>query len=437
MEIKDSHALIFSAVKKFFTGTLLSRMTGFLRDLTMAFCFGSAPQVALFMVAFRLAHLLRRLFGEGALQGGFVPHFELLRKRDEVEAAQFYRDLGSSLMLTAGAIVAVGMGLCWIVHTDLFLMMLLMLPSILFLSLYALDSAVLQCKKRYFLGASAPALFNVVWIIAALFLRRQEIRSAMFGLSACVLLAFAAQWWVTARPVLRWVRSMPKQGIRLFSPEVRSLFKPLSFSLIGVGAAQINGALDALFATLAHPSGPAYLWYAIRIEQLPLALLGIAFANALLPPLSRAAQAGNWDLYRDLQRKALRKCTLLLLPCTIGMLTLADFGIGILYGHGAFLKTDVAATALCLKAYALGLIPTAYTLLLANGFYARKEYKHPMRCSLLAIATNALLNTLFVFVFAWGPAGIALATSLGALVNVAALAGGLRPFAPPAKAQAP
>lgn len=415
--MRDSHFSVLGSAKRFFSGTLISRIMGMMRDLSMAFCFGSAPQVAAFMVAYRLANLLRRLFGEGALQGGFVPHFELLRNQNEQQAISFYRDLKVSMILSVGGIIAVGMAFCWLIGGDIPLMMLLMLPGVLFLSLYALDNAVLQCEKKYFLGASAPAFFNLVWVVSAFSLRQWETRPAMFALSFSVLLAFAVQWWVTARPVMRWSHGSPKTPLRPFSSEVRSLFKPFSFSLIGVGAAQINSALDALFAAWSHPSGPAYLWYAIRIEQLPLALLGIAFANALLPPLSRAAQAGSWDLYQELLRKALKKCTLLLLPCTIGMIVFAEFGVGLLYGHGAFLKGDIGETALCLQAYALGLIPSAYALLLASGFYARKEYRWPMRCSLLAIGANLIFNFLLVFWFSSGPSGIALATSLSAWIN--------------------
>lgn len=415
--MNDSHSSVIASAKKFFSGTLLSRVMGMVRDLSMAFCFGGAPQVAAFMVAYRLANLLRRLFGESALQGGFVPHFELLRNQNEAEAIRFYRDLKLSMILVVGAIIALGMLFCGLFSSDILFMMLLMLPGVLFLTLYALDSAVLQCGKKYFLSASAPALFNLVWIVSAFALRQWEIRSAMFALSASIFFAFGAQWWVTARPVIRWSRSSAKTALRPFSSEVRALFKPFSYGLIGIGASQINSALDALFAAWSDPSGPAYLWYAIRIQQLPLALLGIALANALLPPLSRAAQAGSWERYQELLQKALRKCTVLLLPCMVGMILFAEFGVSLLYQHGAFLKSDALATSRCLQAYALGLVPTAYVLLLANGFYARKEYHWPMRCSLISIASNVVLNTLFVFEFSWGPSSIALATSLSSFLN--------------------
>src|SRR5690606_33001542 len=115
----------------------------------------------------------------------------------------------------------------------------------------------------------------------------------------------------------------------LFSKEVRVLLKPLSFGLAGVGAAQVNSALDALFARCSDPSGPAYLWYAIRIQQLPFALLGIALSGALLPALSRACSKN----YPDLLREGIRKGVALMVPCSVGMIVLSHAGLDLLYGR--------------------------------------------------------------------------------------------------------
>ena len=430
----DTTSSIMRSAKSFFAGTLLSRVMGMLRDITMAFCFGSAPEVAAFMVAYRLANLFRRLLGEGNLQGGFVPHFERLRLEGEATAAKLYRDTFYALILVVLAMVGIGAVVCWVstfyLDSDIPRMMLLMMPGVVFLCLYALNSSVLQCQKCYFLPAVAPVLFNGAWIAAALLLVGQKINTAMFHLSIGVLIAFALQWWITSRPVTQWViREVGwSEWLRPhpFSSQVRTLIKPLALGIVGVGAAQINSALDAIFARLADPSGPAYLWYSIRIQQLPLALFGVALAGALLPPLSRMMQSGAVDRYRELLQNALKQSSALMFPCTAGMIVLAFAGLDLLYGHGGFQNSDVRETQLCLQCYAIGLIPMVYVLLLANGFYAQKNYGWPMRCSLIAVGCNTLLNIIFVFVFHWGAASIALATSFSAYLNCAMLVYGLQ-----------
>jgi len=430
----DSESSIIRSARSFFAGTLFSRVMGMGRDVVMAFCFGSAPEVAAFMVAYRLANLCRRLFGEGNLQGAFVPQFERLRTQGEGPAALFYRDLFFSVLVILTLVMATAGIVCWgassMLHSDIPLMMVAMFPGVIFLSLYALDSSVLQCQKRYFLPAVAPVAFNAVWIIIALLLNGRDLRIAMFMLSFGVLVSFAAQWWTVSHSVAKWVNQTV--GWRtwfqphLFSDEVRSLLKPISFGIVGIGAAQINSAVDAIFARLADPSGPAYLWYAIRIQQLPLALFGIALSGALLPPLARAIQSESFDRYRELLQGGLKKSAALMIPCSAALFVLAMPGLDLLYGRGNFQSGDVFNSGICLQAYAIGLVPMVYILLLANGFYARKEYEWPMKCSLISVGCNAFLNVIFIFGFHWGAVSIAMATVLSAFLNCSLLAKGLQ-----------
>jgi putative peptidoglycan lipid II flippase len=424
----DSPASLFRSFRHFFAGTMLSRIMGMVRDVTMAFCFGGAPEVAAFMVAYRLANLFRRLLGESNLQAGFVPEFERLRLESEEKANTLYRDLFVAILVVLAFLIAIsGVVCCFlqrVLESDIPMMTFCMLPGVLFLCLYALNSAILQCQKRYFLPAVAPVLFNAVWIVSALLLYGKAPREAMFTLSLAVCVAFLLQWLMTHGCMkVHWKDWL---SARPFSKEVRSLLKPLAYGIVGIGAVQINSALDAIFARLADPSGPLYLWYAIRIQQLPLSLLGIALANAMLPPLSRAHQSGERGRYRELLKKSLKQGVLTMGLASLGMMVFAHLGVSILYGHGNFLSGDVRETVLCLRGYAVGLVPMVLVLLFSNGFYAQKEYKWPMRCSMIAVACNVFLNSLFVFFFHWGSVSIALATSASAFVNCGLLAYGLR-----------
>jgi putative peptidoglycan lipid II flippase len=227
------------------------------------------------------------------------------------------------------------------------------------------------------------------------------------------------QWLVTAfeewrlLPLKEWLKP------QLFSAEFKKLIKPLSLGAIGIGAVQCNSALDAIFARMADLQGPAFLWYAIRIEQLPFSLLGLALSGALLPALVREPER-----QRELLQHALKNAATLMIPCTFGMFALGTVGINLLYGHGSFSPSDVVATTHCLWAYGAGLAPSVFVLLLAARFYAEKNYRQPTLASLGAVALNVALNALFVFGFGWGTISVAIATTLSACVNMALLARG-------------
>ncbi|HEY4255122.1 MAG TPA: murein biosynthesis integral membrane protein MurJ [Chlamydiales bacterium] len=428
--MSDNTRSVLRSAKHFFLGTLLSRFSGFFRDVAMAFCFGSAPEVASFMVAYRLANLCRKLFGESNAQAGFTPHFEKARGEGDKAAFFFYRDAAWSMgVLILAVVLLIEVGL-WFLRPHLpgewqevALLSMWMSPGLLFITLFGLHNALLQCQKKAFWPAAAPVAFNMAWIGAALL--AANLPEAMRPLSLGITLAYGLQWFLTAFQVWRELGSFVslKEWFqpRLFSLEWRSMFRAMMLGILGVGAVQINSALDALFSKIADPSGPAYLWYAIRLEQLPLALFGIALAGALLPPLARALRQESLDNYRTLLGDALRHSLALIIPCTFGLFALGESGLNLLYGHGDFSPADVLATKECLWGYALGLIPAVVVLLVAQGFYARKNFAVPTIASLASVAVNIALNSLLVFVFQWGAVSIALATSFSAWVNMAIL----------------
>ena len=299
--------------------------------------------------------------------------------------------------------------------------MFLMMPGVLFICLFGLCSGLLQCEKRYFGTGFAPAAFNCVWIIAVFCLKDTAIPSAVASLSLAVILAFFVQWMMIApqtvsliRPLLGWKECLRPQ---LFSLELRQMIKPFLLGTIGIAATQVNSTLDAIFARCASLEGPAYLWYAIRIQQLPLSLFGIALATALLPPLSRAVKEGNLLQYLKLLQFSLRRSFSLIFPCTLGIFALGAAGVNLLYGHGDFTGEAIFQTVLCLWGYGLGLVPSVFVLLLAPAFYAKKQYKIPMQGAVFSMILNLFLTSFFVFILEWGALSIALATSVCAWAN--------------------
>jgi len=432
----DSTKAIFSSARRFFSGTLLSRISGLARDIAMAYAFGTGAAVAGFLVAFRFAHLLRRLFGEGAMQAAFVPQFEHLRLEDPRKAAFFFRDLQKSVVLILFGIIVVGGAALWAMfHSNLFspannqilLLTALMLPSLLFICLFGLNASVLQCDKRFFLTGVAPVAFNIVWIIAALSLINLPEEQAMHWLAGGIIIASIAQWAVTAYQTRTIITSCGGKGLHWFEKnpygnDLGRIARPLVYGVLGVAATQINNFLDAIFARYASLEGPAYLWYAVRIEQLPLALFGIALAGALLPPLSRAFKSGDQKTYLEFLFYSLRNTVLLLLPLSFVLWMMGSSGISVAYGRGDFDARSIEGTTKCLWMYAVGLLPMGLVQVLAPAFYARQNYSIPMQASVASMACNVLLNTLFVMGLGWDAASIALATSISAWLNAAILA---------------
>lgn len=432
------HSILHSA-KRFFSGTMVSRLSGLARDIAMAFAFGTDSALAAFLVAFRFAHLLRRLFGEGAFQTAFIPTFEELRQQSQQRAGRFFVDLYGSLTIFLVLLIAGGMVGCGLLlqggslspgNAEITWLTLLMMPSLLFICLFGLNASLLQCDKHFFLPAVAPTAFNFFWIVGALSMMGMAPAQAMPWLALFVNGACCCQWFVTLPATWRIVDSFGLdsvwKGIRLYTSDIRRLAHPLLLGMIGVGAAQINNALDAIFARYASAEGPAYLWYAIRVQQLPLALIGIALSGALLPALSRAIKSGDFDKYRHLLTSTLINCLWLILPITAALFLFAEWGITLLYGRGDFGAESILQTTHCLWGYGIGLVPMALILILAPGFYALNDYRTPMCASIASMAVNIALNSWFVFGLGWGATSVAIATSLSAWLNFFWLAVALR-----------
>lgn len=418
-----------SYAKRFFSGTLLSRFSGMFRDIAMAFAFGDHPSVAAFMVAFRFSQFFRRIFGEGSLQATFIPHYEQLRIESPKRAALFFRELTFYVsLILIGLILFSSLSLKLLLLTpwakemhEIFDLCLWMMPSLLFACLYALNTAGLQCHNSFFLGGVAPVFCNLLWIAGCFWIKNPDMKQAMGTFSIFVVLGFLLQWLITVPKTFKKMDLSFKEWFssRFFLPkaEIRLLLKAFFLSTIGVGATQINSTLDALFAHLGNIKGPVYLWYAIRIEQLPLALFAIALISAITPTLSRAIKEKKLEEGKALFIKSKVRLSLFMLLCTFGVFSLAIPGITLIFKHGKFESNAIFATASCLYAYGLGLLPSALVTLYSVVFYAFGDFKTPTKASVISVVVNVFLNALFVFGFNWAETSVAIATSLSAVIN--------------------
>lgn len=432
--MSDSTHTILRSASRFFSGTMLSRISGMLRDIAMAYAFGTQSAVAALLVAFRLAHLLRRLLGEGAMQTALIPHFEELRRNSPQRAGIFFRDLAFSITHLLIVLIVVIMGLLAGLYysgilsegnAEIVWLTFLMMPSLLFICLYGINAALLQCEKSYFIPSVSPVLFNIVWIIGVFCTWFFPLPTAMSFLSLFISLACLAQWIATAPSVHAILKSQcgmrPWKNFKLYSADVKSLTKPLVLGIIGLAASQINNAVDAVFARWADPEGPAILWYAIRLQQLPLALFGIAISGALLPPLSRAYKAADYVKFNQFINYAIRKSLLLMIPMTAGLFLLGHYCITLIFGHGNFSSESILKTTHALWGYTCGLIPMAMILVVAPIFYAKGDYRTPSLASTYSMGLNIILNSAMVAIFDLGATSIALATSISAWFNLAYL----------------
>lgn len=411
---------VFRNALRFIFGTSLSRILGLIRDVVMSFSFGATVELASFMVAYRFANLFRRLLGEGPVQASLIPLLERKKQESALLAYAFYRKTLWSYSVLLGSITLLLGGLFFFLGQVfneewalVFHYATWMAPSLGFIGLYAVHGAFLQSEGKYFLFAAAPALFNLVWIGMAL-LASQQSEGRMQWLSFGIVLAFMSQ---SLFSFFATVLAQPK-GKKWHVPfrEVVPLFRPMLLSILGASALQMNSLLDAFFAKIADPQGPAFLWYALRVAQLPVSLFGVAISSALLPALSRLVQSP--ELYQERLRKTLLSTLYGVVPVFFGLLALASSGLNLLYGRGHFSSQDVGATLGCLFGYAPSLIPSVGILILSTGFYAKTTYSKPMVASLVAVASNMLVNSLLIFYFQLGAMSIALATSISAWINV-------------------
>jgi len=290
---KVSTTKIFQYAKRFLSGTLISKCFGVVRDIAFAYAFGASGAIASFMVAFRLAHFFRRFIGESGLSVAFIPYFQRQKNISEEKAAFFFRDMLVYVFVTLSIGVVILSGIFQVSSSYLVgdwshiarLTSILSL-SLLFIGLYAMNQAYLQTYGSYFTASMAPVCFNIFCIIGALLAHKQSYMTPFFFLAMMALLGFVAQWFFTVPAMLKRLLPQLKGGLFKDFGQSRSLAKKVMTSgalgLLGIAAVQMNSVVDGLFAKLIDPSGPAYLWYAIRIYQLPLSLFAVSIASALL-----------------------------------------------------------------------------------------------------------------------------------------------------------
>jgi putative peptidoglycan lipid II flippase len=410
--------------------TLLSRISGFVRDVLIAVTFGAGALTDAFFVAFRIPNLLRRLVAEGAFAQAFVPVLGEYRARQGEPATRALADrvlgmLGFWLVvITAVGVVAapllvylVGSGLARDAGTfDLTVTMLrICFPYILFISLVAFAAGILNTYGSYKAPAFAPVLLNVA-LIAAIVWLAPRMQQPIVALAWGVFAGGLAQLFFLA-PFLRRFGMFPRPRWDPKDEGVIRILKLMGPAALGVSVAQVSLIINTSIATNLAQGSVSWLYYADRLMEFPSALLGVALGTVILPSLVRHHQQDDPGAYSRVLDWGLRVTLLLAAPAAVALGLLAVPLVSTLFWHsdGAFTRNDVIMTRHALIAYAVGLAGIVLVKVLAPGFYARQNIRTPVKIAIATLVVTQLLNVAFV---PWlGHAGLALAIALGGCFN--------------------
>ncbi len=415
--------------------TMISRVLGFVRDQLIAFTLGTGPVAEAFFVAQRFPNLFRALFAEGAFNNAFVPLFaKRVEGEGEAKARAFAVEVFSVLLawlvlFSALAMIAMplviyviapgfkGEGEKFQLAVDL---TRICFPYLLFMSLTALQSGVLNSLNRFTAAAAAPILLNLVMIasnVVAWLLGTGNSAATGYIFAWGIFAAGVAQYALLAiacrRAGMPLVPRWPK--LTLDVKRVVALSVP---GIVSGGVMQINLVVATMIATTID-GAVAYLYYADRLYQLPLGVIGVAIGVVLLPDLSRKLRAGNEAGALNSQNRALELSLFLTLPSAIALMAIPAPIIHTVFEHGAFTRADTLAVAPAVLAFASGLPAFSMTKVFQPGFYAREDTKTPMRFAIVSVLVNVAAS--LVLSRYLGHVGIALATSLAAWVNAGLL----------------
>ncbi len=412
---------------------MASRALGFARDMLIAALAGTGPVADAFFIALRVPNLFRRLFGEGAFNAAFVPEFSgILATEGPEPARQFAQEaiavMAFWLLLLTGIgevfmpqlMHVLAPGFADVPGKEALTIDLarITFPYVFLICLAALLSGVLNGLDKFAAAAAAPLVFNGVSIGAMLLLTPYVPtvgHSLAWGVTVSGVLQLALLAWAVRRSGMTLHIPRPR-----LTPRMRILLRRMGPGLVGAGVTQLNLAVDVVIVSFLPPGSASLLYYADRVNQLPLGVIGTAVGTALLPLLSRQARSGLAAEAVDTLNRAIEITLVLTLPAALALAVSGRPIMLVLFSRGAFDATSAMLGAQSLAAYAIGLPAFVLLKVLVPAFFAHGDTSTPVRVGMAAIALNLCLNLLFMVPLQH--VGPALATSVSAIFNVTLLA---------------
>jgi putative peptidoglycan lipid II flippase len=407
--------------------TLLSRVTGFLRDIMLAAIIGAGPVADAFFVAFRLPNHFRAIFAEGAFNAAFIPAYARVRTQGGPQAASLFGDRIFTLLL-ASQIVLLALALVFTPQAIEVLapgfsrepqqfalavsLTRITFPYLLLITLVTLWGGILNALHRFAAAAAAPILLNVT----------------MMATLACVFLfpsaGHAAAWGVLISGVLQallvggdtfYAGVMTSFRTLKWDDDVKRFFKALGPATVGSAGTQLALFADTIIASFLSAGAISALYYADRIDQLPIGVIGIAIGTVLVPEMTHRLAIGDDVGARSAQNRAIEFALLLAVPCVVAFVAVPGPIMRGLFMRGAFTAQDAHASAMTLMAYTIGLVPFVLIRSVVAPFLARGDTATPVKAALIGTAVNIAFKVALMFPLA--QVGLALATSIGAWIN--------------------
>ncbi len=438
---------LFKAASTVSLLTLVSRITGLVRELLMASVFGVSAMTDAFNVAFRIPNLFRRVLGEGAFSQAFVPVLAATRAEEGDDGAKALIDhVGTLLAWTLVLLCIAGvLGAPWMVWAmasgmkqspqgfdAAVTMTRWMFPYIGFMSLVALAGGILNTWKKFAVPAASPVLLNIALILsitlgAPLFARHgiEPIYAQAAGVMLGGLLQLAIQV-----PALLRLGLLPRIGVRWSAiraawadPTTRKVARLMLPALLGVSVAQVSLLINTQIASHLATGSVSWITYADRLMELPTALLGVALGVVLMPQLASARAKQDDERYSAMLDWGLRLVVVLSVPCMVALLVFAKPLVAVLYHYGAFADRDVQQTTLALAGYGVGIVGIVAIKVLAPGYFAKHDMRTPMLIAVAVLVFTQMMN--LVLVPYLQHAALTLSIGVGAVINATWLLVGL------------
>ena len=407
--------------------TLVSRVTGFLRDIMLAAIIGAGPVADAFFVAFRLPNHFRAIFAEGAFNAAFIPAYARIRTEDGARAANDFGDRIFTLLFLS-QVVLLALALAFTPQVIELLapgfsrepqqfalavsLTRITFPYLLLITLVTLWSGILNALHRFAAAAAAPILLNITMMatLALAYWFPSAGHAAAWG----VLISGVLQVFLVAGDSL-YARVMTWFRVPRWDKDVQRFFKALLPATLGSAGTQLALFADTIIASFLSAGAISALYYADRIDQLPIGVIGIAVGTVLVPEMTQRLALGDDIGARAAQNRAIEFALLLALPCVAAFLTVPGLIMRALFMRGAFTAADADAAALTLVAYTIGLVPFILIRSIVAPFLARGDTATPVKAALIGTAVNILFKIALMFPLA--QVGLALATSIGAWLN--------------------
>jgi len=427
---------IAKAVAIFSSFTLISRILGFVRDILSASILGAGLVADCFFVALKLPNFFRRLFAEGAFSASFIPVFSAtLAQGGKEEALSFAETAFSSLIMVLLVVVALmeifAPGVIYILAGGFssdqakfqlaVLLTRITFPFLLFISLVSLLGGILNALGKFSETAATPIILNLSMISALIFFSGQFATPAHALALAVSFAGFVQLIWLylACRRFGYRIRIVKPR----MTPKVKEMLIIMMPAALGAGVIQINLMIDMIIASHLPDGSISYLFYADRLNQLPIGVIGVALGTVLLPLLARNIAEGDAKQVSINQNKAIELGLFLTIPAAAAFMIMPFQLIHVLFERNAFTTEDSWQTAWALMAYAAGLPAYVLAKIFSPGYFARKDTRTPVKYALVALVVNMALNLILMQYFAH--VGLAMATAISAWLNVIMLAGGL------------